>query len=76
MKTHLEFLDVTPDDPTRKTKVFEVASKHDDSILGMIQWDGGWRQYVFEPCENCKWSWDCLSQLSDFIKKLMEMRKK
>lgn len=60
----------------RKTKLFEVSSLYDDSKLGTIKWYGGWRQYVFEPCQDTRWSWDCLQELSSFIKMIIDARKK
>lgn len=58
-----------------KTQLFLVYSIHDEALLGEIKWLGKWRQYVFHPEENCVWSWDCLKELSEFIKKLMDERK-
>lgn len=60
----------------RKTKLFQVSSLYDDSKLGTIKWYGGWRQYVFEPCSDTRWSWDCLQELSNFIKMIIDAKKK
>jgi hypothetical protein len=76
MGTHLSFANVSSQFPERKTKTFIVVSQHDQSSLGRIEWDGGWRQYVFKPHSGCQWSWDCLWELSEYIKRLMEARKK
>ncbi len=78
MSKHLEFneLDISKQFPKRKTKVFEVKSKHDGFFLGTIAWHGAWRQYVFTPTvEGSDWSHECLADLSTFIKSLMEERK-
>jgi len=56
----------------RTTKSYYVMSKFDQSYLGTVQWERGWRQYVFYPNNECMWSWDCLNELSDFIKKLTD----
>jgi hypothetical protein len=71
---HLEFNEVSV---KRKTKVFEVVSKHDKSFLGCVEWWPGWRQYVFSPDQGKTtiWSHDCLLDLSNFIKELMNQRK-
>lgn len=56
----------------RKTKSYYVMSKHDQSYLGTIQWERTWRQYVFYPNQQCRWSWKCLKELSGYIRKLTE----
>ncbi|MCJ7816324.1 MAG: hypothetical protein MUP55_00565 [Candidatus Aenigmarchaeota archaeon] len=69
---HLRF---TETKDTGKTKVFSVFSNHDDSELGEIKWHISWRCYVFNSFTGVIWSWDCLRELSDFIKSLMDERK-
>jgi hypothetical protein len=61
---------------TGKTSRFAVFSNHDGSQLGEIRWHGSWRAYVFIPFTGVIWSWDCLQELSFFIKSLMDERKK
>jgi len=70
---HLQFIEVEVGE--KKTKQFEVQSLYDSSQLGNIHWYGGWRQYVFEPSFETRWSWDCLKELSEFIKMIMDARK-
>jgi hypothetical protein len=60
----------------RKTKQYEVWAKESDEQLGLITWWPHWRQFVFQPRQNTLYSWDCLSGISEFIKKLMDERKK
>jgi hypothetical protein len=75
MSKHLEFNELVVK-PARKTKVFEVRSKFDGFFLGSISWHDAWRQYVFEPTkEKAIWSSDCLIDLAEFIKSLMEERR-
>jgi hypothetical protein len=74
MSKHLKFVKA-PQNPSKKTAFYVVVSNHDDSELGFIEWNGGWRQYCFYPYEDCVWSWDCLKDLSEFIKGLMDERK-
>ena len=59
----------------RKTSTFGVYSKHDGSNLGGIHWYGAWRCYVFEPQNDTVWSHDCLSELAEFIKEQMDLRR-
>lgn len=59
-----------------KTAVYRVVSKSDRFVLGTIKWWGSWRQYCFFPNEETVFSKGCMNDLSDFIEKLMEHRKK
>lgn len=58
----------------KKTKVYDVYSTHSDDFLGSINWDTGWRQYVFSP-DMTKWSVGCLRQLADFVETLNMQQK-
>jgi len=59
-----------------KTHKWEVSSTHKDcDAIGIIYWHSGWRQYVLEPYDSI-WSWDCLKEVSDFIKAEMDKRRK
>ena len=59
-----------------KTEVWHIYSNNQkETLLGVIKWYSSWRQYVLEPEPDCIWSWDCLKEVSDFIKCLMDMRK-
>ena len=62
--------------PGRKTRVFAV--RRDDQkgcghYLGSIEWDGAWRQYVFFPDSETKWSAGCKEEIAKFER---EMNKK
>jgi hypothetical protein len=70
---HLLFQELTPNP---KTKRFMVVSRFDDSDLGIIEWYGRWRCYCFTPIEGRVWSWECLKELSEFIKFQMDLRKR
>lgn len=74
MKEYLEFNRI---EIKRKTKVFEVRNKETDYYLGDIEWDCGWRQYVFiqRIDEKIKMSRGCERQIADFLDQLMEERK-
>lgn len=73
MSKHLEFAIIAE---LPKTKVFSVKNKDNGTTLGTIRWHGAWRQYVFEPVQETIWSSDCLQDLTDYLKKLKEERKK
>ena len=50
-----------------KTDVWEVISQDKDN-LGYIKFRGAWRQYVFEPTIGTFWNYNCLDQISEFLK--------
>ena len=68
MSKHLDFIE--GDNSGKKTKYFEVQSKFDSCDLGRIKWHSHWRQYIFESCLDTIWSFDCLEDLSLFLKNL------
>ena len=36
-------------------------------ILGVIQFNGGWRQFVFMPQPDTYWSRGCLEKINEFL---------
>jgi hypothetical protein len=66
MSSHLRFEEIKTD---KKTYTFAVISNFDDTNLGVIQFYPGWRSYMLEPAFGCLWSWYCLKECSEFIKK-------
>ena len=58
-----------------KTHIYHIFSAFDDTYLGEISWFSQWRQYIYDPVAHVIWSHECLLELSQYIKKLMEDRK-
>lgn len=60
-----------------KTSVFNVVSKSDDTVLGIIKWHPPWRHYCFFPSRA--WyivlSSRCLKDLARFVENLNEDHK-
>ena len=76
MGKHLNMVDKGFISPySKKTHLYYVYGFR-DAFLGTIYWKNGWRQYVFEPVEYTIHSHDCLLELSQYLKQLMEDRKK
>lgn len=61
---------------TRKTRVFHVVSKRHGFTLGGIRWHGAWRQYVFFPVSDSFYNRGCLDDISAFLKRLMDERRR
>ena len=40
------------------------------NILGIIRFDGGWRQFIFFPELNTKWSAGCKEEIAKFERKI------
>ena len=59
-----------------RTTVWQVKSKHSGDILGVIKWFGKWRQYAFFPWLDTIWNPDCMTDIIQFIRELMDKRKK
>jgi len=59
----------------QKTSVYRVVS-NEGTVLGRIFWKWTWRQYVFEPSSNTVWSRSCMREVQNFLRKLMNDRKK
>ena len=59
---------------TRKTQVWQVMAKQGDIELGGIKWHTAWRTYAFYPNPSTIYEDDCLTEISSFINKLMNLR--
>jgi len=55
---------------TGKTSLWNVLNKSDGGALGLIQWYGAWRQYVFEAVAGCVFNGGCLDTISGILKRL------
>ncbi len=66
----------------KKTFIYTIRKDSDYGIaelLGLIRWNGAWRQYCFYPEPNTLWSSGCLQGIEDFlteINSLHNIRKK
>lgn len=70
--THIEFEII---ERKKKTNVYSVSSKYDQSLLGTVFWYGRWRQYVFQPILDTLWNEKCILEVYRFIHKLKLDRK-
>ena len=71
-----EFIEFKLIDEKPKTSVFDIINIKSGLRLGIIKWYGPWRQYCFFPYEETIFNMDCMQYIIDFIKELMEKRKK
>jgi hypothetical protein len=59
----------------RKTDVW-CCRTNSYGILGKVKWYATWRQYCFFPEANTVFNRGCMEDIGDFIRQLMEARKK
>ena len=73
MSRYLEF-SIAEQKP--KTKIICVESKTRGDVLGEIKWFGKWRQYAFFPEPGTVFNIECLNDIVNKIKELMDERRK
>jgi len=58
-----------PPIPGRKTRIWLIAVKDGQGLLGSIAWYGPWRKYVFAPTPHATTVYEerCLRDIADFI---------
>jgi len=69
-----KFLNYTELPSNGATIVVGVGNNSGDK-LGYIKWRVGWRRYVFLPMEETVFDAACLTDITEFINKLMADRK-
>ena len=47
-----------------------VGTKSGNDFLGLIEWHGTWKQFVFRPVDMAEFSGDCLAAIAAFMTKL------
>ena len=77
MKTEYQYIIISELEvaPGRSTKKYAVQTKN-GIWLGAIGWYSRWRQYTFAPEPGSIFSSGCMVDVCDFIKQLMDARKK
>ena len=72
MSKYLEFNII---EQKSKTKIIAVDSKLHGNTLGIIKWYGAWRQYAFYPKHGTLFNIECLNDITNKIKELMNERR-
>jgi hypothetical protein len=70
-----EYLEVELITEGEKTNIYSILNKNFNISLGIIKWNGKWRQYCFYPESERVFSIGCMQDISKFIIKLREERK-
>ena len=53
-----------------KTAVWNVLSRSNGGLLGIIKWHSPWRQYCFFPEPDCVFNNSCMMTIINFIKEV------
>lgn len=68
-----------PQDPKKKTKVWEIYTKDDNILLGRVGWFTSWRKYCFSPIikqgEYQVYEQQCLRDIADFVEEQTKLQK-
>jgi hypothetical protein len=75
MNTKYQYIRFLEEHTTGKTSKWSCLNNKSDDCLGMVRWDGGWRQYVFWPEDCCMFSNGCLRDIADFLDQLNAKQK-
>ena len=63
------FLTFTKSYSTGKTDVYVIQSN--GSTLGTVRWYAGWRRYTLQPSSGTVWDAKCLTEVTEFLERLM-----
>jgi hypothetical protein len=75
LKEWIKFVDITPSDGKRKTKIYAVVSTYTDCTLGHVTWFSRWRRYAFAPSPDTVYEQECLKRIIVFMDNLMYLRR-
>ena len=73
--TTYEYIEINLIEKKPATNVYEVVNSKSGDPIGTIRWYANWRQYCFFPDNECVFSKGCMTDINDFITKLMDARK-
>lgn len=73
--SYLTFHETIPN-PARKTAIWEVRSGEQQILLGQVRWYAAWRRYCFTTVILVWMDATCLQEVTDFLTKQMDARKK
>ena len=64
--------------PGKKTWLYSVrkdSSKGLGELLGLIKWNGAWRQYCFYPGNQTFWSSSCMQGIIEFCIEITQIQR-
>ena len=77
MKTKYKFIYFKQvENPGRKTQRWECYNSNSEHCVGEVVWYSPWRRYWFYVAEGTGVDMRCCLDIADFLKQLMDARKK
>ncbi len=73
---YIRFVEHEWKDPGRKTAKYSCVNKRSEDKIGVVEWYGPWRQFVFAPEYDTVFEPKCLMAICEFLAQLMEARKR
>jgi hypothetical protein len=67
MQTLYRYIEFVEDKPKPKTKVWKCLNRSQRSQLGIVEWYGPWRRYVYVPSICAVYSGECLKDIDHFL---------
>jgi hypothetical protein len=64
--------------PGKSTFLYSVRKDSKNSLgelLGIIKWNGAWRQYCFYPESLTFWSYGCMQEITNFLIEITQVQK-
>ena len=62
-----QYIHAIPIHFTGKTYHWEIRNKDSDYVLGIVKWNGRWRQYCYFPNGDTVLSVGCMSDIINFV---------
>jgi hypothetical protein len=76
MKTDYKYIQFELIEQKPKTSVWVCKNIRANQELGQVKWYPAWRSYCYFPTVQAVYNDGCLKDIVDFIKQLMDERKK
>lgn len=76
MKTTYKYISFEKGSCSGITERWIIRNRESYDFLGEIKWASCWRQYCLFTCSDIVFSSGCLEDIRDFIKQLMDERKR
>jgi len=70
-----KYMSATPVETKTKTSVYSINNVTHGDVLGVVKWNGAWRQYCFFTTGEIILSSGCMKDLQEFLDEINKRRK-
>ena len=74
MKTEFRYIHFVQQASKGITSVWSCRNIHHGDQLGVVKWNGAWREYCYFPTVQAVYSVECLRDIAEFIRLLANTR--